>query len=210
MSGRGGAMADMHRALRAIARRSRATGGAATVAQVGAAAGVGSERASNLVRGLVEFGLAERLPAPKLLIEEGYRGFVYRATDLGRQVALLEDWAAGRMPTRRCIPERLDRAWRAMRVQGKFTTATLADATLDASAPKATAMQVMRAVAIYCRRLQAAGVLAPLPHKGSLRRWVLVNDLGPIAPIPQPSGGRVWDPNGARYLTARHGDGAAT
>lgn len=99
------------------------------------------------------------------------------------------------------------KAWRAMRIKGKFGLEDLARACLDGSE---TARDPVNNLNRYVSALSAAGYLVEMKRRtpGSAltspgkKRWILTRDTGPKAPIRRDNGD-VFDPNEGRIYTRR-------
>jgi len=99
-----------------------------------------------------------------------------------------------------------EKAWRAMQIKGKFTLSDLiriAVGEADADAAKDPRSNIGR----YVKALTAAGVLIEMPRRAAPasltsngeKRWMLVRDLGRLAPIARIKGG-IYDPNSAQTI----------
>lgn len=103
-------------------------------------------------------------------------------------------------PKRRTIQ---DKVWSTIRIRKKVDLACLVEMSGGGR----------DAVRRYVHRLERAGYLAPLrrepgtaPTSNGFKRWILVDDTGPFAPIFKPTTGMFHDPNsGATRLVT---DGA--
>lgn len=88
------------------------------------------------------------------------------------------------------------RCWRAMRLRGKFTLSDLvALASQDEGGARTNATR-------YVRLLTQAGYLRELRREkgdaltsNGFKRWSLIRNTGPAAPVPKTDGSEVWDPN---------------
>lgn len=86
-----------------------------------------------------------------------------------------------------------DRLWQAMRIKGKFSVPELLEL---AGGSAANAQR-------YLARLARAGYLLELPRRGAgtaptsngFKRWALIRDTGPLAPLWRPRLRQVFDPN---------------
>lgn len=104
--------------------------------------------------------------------------------------------AAARRPSR---DTNIARYWRAMRAAGKVSIPLLIEMTTSGNGSLPDPSGAQR----YVRRLAAAGYLALLPARepgtaptsNGHRRWLLIRDTGPEAPIVRPARREVWDPN---------------
>ena len=145
---------------------------------------------SNAAAKLVERGLVERIDKGCFrLTEDGLRA----------QAERLEIKSGPRGPMERKRPPRdslRKRLWRAMRQEKKFTiNALLINAVRDETSAYSAAGH-------YVRRLERAGYLMRLPRReagssltsNGFLRWSLVNDTGPLPPLPRRDGS-VYDPN---------------
>lgn len=142
---------------------------------------------------LCKAGLVEAAPKRGRGPQRGW----YRLTDAGR--AYLVDPEASAPPTRRSAGERFERVWRAVRAQKRGDIASLLAVVHDATAalPDDMAAEKVRG---YLRALEAAGVVRRIAVGTVNARWLLLDDLGPLAPVRQTASGRLWDPNARRYL----------
>jgi len=129
----------------------------------------------------------------------GTRRGCYALTDAGRAAL-----AAGRIgdgaPVRSRATAGQERLWRAMRAQRKFDTDSLLAVVEDAAGAVPVTVATRVRVNRYLRLLAAAGVLTRLGRGRADVRYLLAQDLGPLAPVPQPSGGGAWDPNARRLV----------
>lgn len=96
---------------------------------------------------------------------------------------------------RRGASQRDERVWRAIRVLGKFTAADLVQQIGDAGASEAETARLVYAVTRVVRGLAAAGYLAPLRKESHHRRYLLVDDTGPLPPRVSDARKVVVDPN---------------
>jgi hypothetical protein len=88
------------------------------------------------------------------------------------------------------------RLWAAMRIRGKFTIGDLLDLAAQGDGSYSGAQK-------YVTALARAGYLRQLPirEQGTAptsnghRRWTLIDNTGPAAPVVRPARGEVWDPN---------------
>lgn len=91
------------------------------------------------------------------------------------------------------------RAWRAMRIKGKFTIEDLALLSAQTGAERDMESNIGK----YVRALGRAGYVRQLPVREAALtpksngcvRWQLVQDTGPLAPVWRASRNVVWDPN---------------
>lgn len=97
-----------------------------------------------------------------------------------------------------------EKAWRAMQIKGKFTLSDLIRMTVgEASAAKDPRNNLGR----YVKALTDAGVLIEMPRRAAPtsltsngeKRWMLIRDLGRLAPIARTQGG-IYDPNSVRTI----------
>ncbi len=94
------------------------------------------------------------------------------------------------------------KAWRAMRIKGKFGLDDLGRAVLDGSEAGCEPLDNIRK---YVLALLKAGYLLEMkrrtpgsaPTSNGCKRWMLVRDTGPKAPIARQNG-EVWDQNESR------------
>lgn len=92
-----------------------------------------------------------------------------------------------------------EKAWRAMRIKGKFTLSELLRAAL---AGEEAARDPRSNIGRYIARLAKAGILVEMPRRAvptsptsnGEKRWLLVKDLGRQAPVAREDG-TVFDPN---------------
>lgn len=97
------------------------------------------------------------------------------------------------------------KAWRAMRIKGKFDTDDLARACLDGSEIARDPTGNLRH---FISSIAACGYLVEMkrrtpgsaPTSPGKKRWMLVRNTGPKTPILHSSGD-VWDPNEERLYT---------
>jgi len=99
------------------------------------------------------------------------------------------------------------KAWRAMRIKGKFSLEDLGRSVLDGSEEGKEPLHNIRK---YVVGLQKAGYLLEMkrrargsaPTSNGSKRWMLVRNTGPLAPVIR-KGSQVWDQNEERnYLFA--------
>ncbi len=91
-----------------------------------------------------------------------------------------------------------DRAWRAMRIKGKFTIDDIVMLSVEGEE-----RDVRSNLGKYFRALARAGFLVPLPAReagtaptsNGFVRYLLVRNTGPKAPVMKASRGMVYDPN---------------
>lgn len=96
------------------------------------------------------------------------------------------------------------KAWRAMQIKGKFT---LSDLVRNALAEDSTARDPRNNLGRYVKALTKAGVLVEMPRRAAPasptsngeKRWMLMRDLGRMAPVARMHGG-VYDPNSETTL----------
>lgn len=94
------------------------------------------------------------------------------------------------------------KAWRAMRIKGKFSLEDLGRAVLDGSEAGKEPLENIRK---YVIGLQKTGYLIEMkrrvpgsaPTSNGSKRWMLSRDTGPLAPIIR-KGETVWDQNEAK------------
>ena len=99
-----------------------------------------------------------------------------------------------------------EKAWRAMQIKGKFTLADLVRAALAADG---AAKDPRNNLGRYVKALADAGILAEMkrrmapasPTSNGEKRWVLVRDLGRLAPVMRDKGG-IHDPNSGLVIGA--------
>ena len=154
------------------------------------ASGRNRRQVSNAAAKLVERGLIERID----------RG-CFRLTVDGEKAQAegleIKSGPRGPMVRKRPVRDSLrTRLWRAMRLERKFTLAALlVHAVRDEKSPASAAGH-------YLRALERAGYLMRLPRRepgtsvtsNGFLRWSLVNDTGPLPPLPRGNG-TVYDPN---------------
>lgn len=90
------------------------------------------------------------------------------------------------------------RAWRAMRLQRKFTVASVLNIVLQAPADNYRSAHVR--LCRYLCLLEAVSVIACIERTREGKRFFLVEDLGQLAPVPHPATARIFDPNADRYV----------
>ncbi|WP_282093067.1 MarR family transcriptional regulator [Epibacterium ulvae] len=170
-----------------------------TVAQIADALDLERQQVSSAAGQLIQKGYVER----------EYLG-CYRLTDEGRAakrkgVAIVHGSDAD---TPRCtsIPRKKtlrQRAWNVMRLKKKFSVADLlVTATLGSEGNPESNLNR------YCRALCRAGVLQPLarkqpgdaPSSPGRTRFLLVNNLGPIAPSFRKKQNVLWDYNAQKEM----------
>ena len=96
------------------------------------------------------------------------------------------------------------KAWRAMQIKRKFT---LADLVRNALAEEDAARDPHNNLRRYVKALTKVGVLHEMPRRAAPasptsngeKRWLLVRDLGRLAPVARMNGG-VYDPNSEKTL----------
>ncbi len=95
-----------------------------------------------------------------------------------------------------------EKAWRAMQIKGKFTLTDLCRAALTG---EEAARDPRGNIAHYLRGLARAGIVAAMKTRpaaaggGGEKRWLLVRDLGRLAPTLRRTGA-VYDPNAGREV----------
>jgi len=97
-----------------------------------------------------------------------------------------------------------EKAWRAMQIKGKFT---LSDLIRIAVGETDAAKDPRNNIGRYVKALTVAGVLIEMQRRAvptSLtsngeKRWMLVRDLGRLAPVARTGGG-IYDPNSAQTI----------
>ena len=90
------------------------------------------------------------------------------------------------------------RAWRAMRLQRKFTAHSLL--VLAFEAPADTWKSAYVRVCRYLLVLEGVGIVKCIHRSREGKRFLLIEDLGSLAPVPEPSKARVYDPNAKRFI----------
>ena len=171
----------------------------AAIADEGALSTVAITRASGVAGKSLENAIYRLRARAFIALEHGR----YRITEPGR--AFIEtgkrftSGPRGTQPGRRLHTGTLrERAWRAMRIKVKFSSAEIvALAATDA------ARDPDSNVGKYLRALERSGYLMPLarreagtsPTSNGFRRYVLVRNSGPQAPRWLPKLGTVYDPN---------------
>lgn len=97
-----------------------------------------------------------------------------------------------------------EKAWRAMQIKGKFTLSDLVRMTVGKdSSSKDPRSNLGR----YVKALTDAGVLIEMPRRAAPtsatsngeKRWMLIRDLGRMAPIARTNGG-IYDPNSVQTI----------
>jgi hypothetical protein len=97
-----------------------------------------------------------------------------------------------------------EKAWRAMQIKGKFTLSDLirvvVSETHEAKDPRGN-------IGRYVKALTDAGVLIEMPRRAAPtsltsngeKRWMLIRDLGRLAPVARTKGG-IYDPNSIQTI----------
>lgn len=99
-----------------------------------------------------------------------------------------------------------EKAWRLMRIKGKFTLEVLLETLADGTERDAKSNLLK-----YITRLESCGVLVRaknrLPGEALTSPgyvvWVLARDLGRLAPVCRKHGGVLWDPNSRKELAGK-------
>ncbi len=120
----------------------------------------------------------------------------YRLTDDGRkliiaQAAMRVDGAARQK--RRTIRERV---WWIIRKDRKVSIPGIL--SVIANEPE----RQYENIRDYIAGLVRGGILSPLPRRGGERRFILINDPGPLAPVLR-RGGVIHDPNSGQDIVIR-------
>lgn len=171
--------------------------GRATLAEIADATGLSEHRAVKSLGVLVRRDLVAR---PE-------RGVYVLTRDGGELLAAASPVTGGprrsRSGVRRCRDTLRARMWSALRKQRKATLATLLRLACraDENADGTNAAQYMRALAAagIVRRLEWREPGTALTSPGR-PRWLLVRDLGPLAPVWSQRKGYVLDPNNGERL----------
>lgn len=129
----------------------------------------------------------------------------YKLTRAGRRAVATGEFAGTvRVGFSPAAPERQpalselqERAWRAMRLQQRFTISSLLDVLVNADDAEEKIVNVRCALQRYARLLVAAQYLVLMPADGLAHRYFLVRDTGPKCPAIYPTLGRVVDRNEA-------------
>ncbi len=168
-----------------------------TLAQVVEKTGVEYDAASRTLGRLVSRGMAERV-----------RPGCFRLNEVGQLALTSSERPIKRGPKgKHSGPRRppknsfLERLWRALRREKKGTLSSLIPLALrDERNPTSGARR-------FFRRLASVGVIVAIARTGSAGeiRWLLVRDLGPLAPNWSDARGALYDPNSSAWLAPEAG-----
>lgn len=163
-----------------------------TLAEVTAKTGVEYDAASRTIGRLVSRGLVERVrPGCYRLNETGHLALTTSERPIKRGPKGRH--SGPRRPPKNTFRERL---WRALRREKKGTLSSLIPlAVRDEENPIGGARR-------YFRWLASVGVIVEIARIGSAGeiRWLLVRDLGPLAPNWSDARGALYDPNKGEWL----------
>lgn len=165
--------------------------------------GLTGRQVANACAKLVEHGYMVRENYADDTVKPG----CYRLTKLGQ--AALEEGArltsGPKGPTGQIRPHAdslRDRAWRAMRIRRKGSIPELIGLLLDAGGDEADTKRATNNLQKYFRQLALAGYLMEMRRdapesltSNGAKRYLLVRDTGPLAPITQERAGTMYDQN---------------
>lgn len=129
----------------------------------------------------------------------------YRITEEGRKL-LIADAAlgvCGDNPKPKARKSLRRRAWWVIRKSKKVTVNSILSTLADGKEKNAA-----NNIRDYLRQLTGAGFLVPMKRQRGQRgykRWLLINDPGPLAPVWRQKGNGVFDPNSGQTISLSKG-----
>ena len=146
---------------------------------------------------LIARGLAERRERGCYVLSEAGAAFLAGG---GRVTSGPNGPHTSSRPKSRKRPTHRDRVWLAIRIRRKFGMGDLLELIDDGTRPPRQGYANIRT---YVAALTQAGLLVELPVRAEgtaptsngFKRWALVDDPGPAAPIWRAARGEVFDPN---------------